>query len=94
MSVLVRVGVDICIQLSTVSSCLAGQVNNNNNMLSNELEREKEKITTNLEVTAFPCCRALPAQRCSDQKSMIIVVPSCLKDADGACIRSDQKKLD
>jgi hypothetical protein len=37
MSVLVRVGVDICIQLSTVSSCLAGQVNNNNNTLSNEL---------------------------------------------------------
>ena len=71
MSVLVRVGVDICIQLSTVSSCLAGQVNNNNNMLSNELEgekeRKKEKITTNLEVTAFPCCRAPPAQRRSDQ---------------------------
>jgi hypothetical protein len=37
MSVLVRVGVDICIQLSTVSSCLAGQVNNNINTLSNEL---------------------------------------------------------
>jgi hypothetical protein len=34
---LVRVGVDIYIQLSTVSSCLAGQVNNNNNTLSNEL---------------------------------------------------------
>jgi hypothetical protein len=46
MSVLVRVGVDICIQLSPVSSCLAGQVNNNNNMLSNELEGEKKKITT------------------------------------------------
>ena len=43
MLVLVRVGVDICIQLSTVSSCLAGQVNNNNNMLSNELEGEKER---------------------------------------------------
>ena len=42
MSVLVRVGVDICIQLSTVSSCLAGQVNNNNNTVSNEPE-EREK---------------------------------------------------
>jgi hypothetical protein len=35
-------------------------------MLSNELERKKErekmKITTNLEVTVFPCCRAPPAQ--------------------------------
>ena len=47
MSVLVRVGVDICIQLSTVSSCLAGQVNNNNNMLSNELEGKKERENNN-----------------------------------------------
>ena len=44
MSVLVRVGVDICIQLSTVSSCLAGQVNNNNNTLSNEPEEKRGYI--------------------------------------------------
>ena len=42
MSVLVRLDADICKQLSTLSSCLAGQVNNNNNTLSNELEREKK----------------------------------------------------
>ena len=42
-----RVDIDICIQLSTVSSCLAGQVNNNNNMLSNELERERENYNKN-----------------------------------------------
>jgi hypothetical protein len=28
-----------------------------------------------------------------EKKSMIIVVPSCLKDADGARTRSDQKQL-
>jgi hypothetical protein len=45
MWVLVRVGVDICIQLSTVSSCLAVQVNNN--MLSNELEERKRERENN-----------------------------------------------
>ena len=28
-----------------------------------------------------------------EKKSMIIVVPSCLKDADGARTRSDQKSM-
>jgi hypothetical protein len=47
MSDLVKVGVDICIKLSTVSSFLAGQVNNNNNMLNNELRGEKEREKNN-----------------------------------------------
>ena len=70
MSVLVRVGVDICLQLSTVSSFLAGEVNNNNNTVSNELrerERKKEKRTMNLVATALPCSAKPPEQRRSDQ---------------------------
>ena len=58
---MVIVVVDICIQLSTLICCLAGQINNNNNRLSNELrkrerekerKREREKIPMNLEVIA------------------------------------------
>ena len=76
MSVLVRVGVDICIQLSTVSSCLAGQVNNNNNTVSNEPERgeRREKRTMNLVATALPCSAKPPEQRRSDQKLFIMFI--------------------
>ena len=70
-----RVDIDICIQLSTVSSCLAGQVNNNNNDELNGGREKKEKRR----------------EKRKEKKSMIIVVPSCLKDADGARTRSDQK---
>ena len=42
-------------------------------------------------IIVVPLCRADGARTRSDQKSMIIVVPSCLKDADGARTRSDQK---
>ena len=39
-----RVDIDICIQLSTVSSCLAGQVkNNNNDELNGGREKRKEE---------------------------------------------------
>jgi hypothetical protein len=54
ISDLVRVDINICIQLSTVSSCLAGQVNNNNNTLSNELgtRERREKIGDEFEALA------------------------------------------
>jgi hypothetical protein len=50
-----------------------------------------ELIRIKMQVESVTSWMAVERRR--EKKSMIIVVPSCLKDADGARTRSDQHKL-
>ena len=74
-----RVDIDICIQLSTVSSCLAGQVNNNNNDELNggrEKEEKKKRKEKKSMIIVVPSCLkdADGARTRSDQNSVVTLL--------------------